>query len=69
MPRRSAEPLQRCTLNLFAGDFQELTDLYPDVTASVVVRKLVRDHIRKTKERSNAIARSVTTEIDLDGIA
>mgnify|MGYP003624174530 CR=1 FL=1 len=68
MPRKSNQPLQRVTLNLFEGDFTSMTDLYPDMTAGVAIRQLVRDHIKKVQERSNAIARDTPTEVNLNGI-
>lgn len=37
--------LQRHTLWLFSGDFDRLNDLYPDVSASEVIRLLVRKHV------------------------
>ena len=38
--------LQKHTLNLFAGDFDKLQRLYPDVGAAAVVRRLVQKHVQ-----------------------
>lgn len=46
MPRTiESEPLQKHILRLYEGDFDKLTSYYPEVTATVVIRKLVRRHI------------------------
>lgn len=46
MPRTiENEPLQRHLLSLYVGDFAKLQAYYPEVTATVIVRKLVRKHI------------------------
>lgn len=49
--RRSKEPLQKVTINLFVGDFQRLGELYPLVGATNVIRELVRTHLRKIDEQ------------------
>lgn len=41
------EPMQKHTLNLYAGDFTRLQELYPEMGASLLVRHLVRAHILK----------------------
>ena len=46
MLRKSDQPLQKHTLLLFEGDLDRLCDLHPEVPKSVVVRLLVRKHIR-----------------------
>lgn len=38
---------QRHTIILFRGDYEELAELYPDVAPAVMIRTIVRDHIRK----------------------
>lgn len=44
---REDENLTKHTLHLFEGDMKKLQDLYPDVGAAAVIRKLVRSHIDK----------------------
>lgn len=45
MTRKSEEPLQKHTLLLYEGDYERLQTMYPDVGASVVIRKVVRTFI------------------------
>lgn len=46
---KSDIPLHKHTLNLYEGDMEELQDLYPEVGGGLIVRKLVRAHLRKVK--------------------
>lgn len=39
------EELQKHTLNLYAGDYEELQSHYPDVGAGPVIRRLVRAYL------------------------
>lgn len=55
-------PLQKVTLNLFAGDFSRLQELFPDIGASVVVRKLVRNYITALDAKELAAPK---TEVNL----
>jgi len=41
--------LQKHTLHFFEGDFEELKNLYPSVSATIIIRTLVRRHIEKVK--------------------
>lgn len=41
--------LQKHTLNLFAGDYEELQSMYPDVGAGPIIRRLVRDFLAKVQ--------------------
>lgn len=43
------DPLQKHTLNLFEGDFEELQALFPDIGASAAIRQLVRNAILRAK--------------------
>lgn len=51
----SPEKLSKHTLNLYDGDFERLQDLYPDIGASVIIRKLVRERINKAQVDTSAI--------------
>ena len=42
---RDFAALQKHTLHLYEGDFDRLKDRYPEVGASVVIRKLVHKHL------------------------
>jgi len=48
MPKDKSD-LQKHTLHLFAGDFDELRSLFPDIEPSRVVRELVRTCIERKK--------------------
>lgn len=45
-------PLEKATLNFFKGDLAELRRLYSKAGASMIVRELVRNHIRKVHEEA-----------------
>jgi len=49
MALRSTEKLQKHTLNLYAGDFDELQNMFPEVGASVAIRTLVRNYIESKR--------------------
>lgn len=48
MPRAN-EPLQKHTLLLYAGDYEKLGDLYPEISAAVVLRKVVRNFLNSVE--------------------
>lgn len=56
------EQLQKVTLNLFAGDYRRLQELFPDVGAGVIVRRLVRNYITALDAKA---AEAPKTEINL----
>ncbi len=39
------DELQKHTLNLFEGDYEKLRELYPDIGAGAVIRRIVRRYI------------------------
>ena len=43
------EELQKHTLNLYKGDFEELAAIYPNVEPSKLIRELVRACINNAK--------------------
>lgn len=46
MPKK-ADNLQKHTLNLFSGDYDRLQQLFPDLGAGPVIRKIVREFIER----------------------
>lgn len=48
--------LQKHTLFLFAGDWQRLSELYPDVSTSLILRKIIRAHIAQIEKSSKVEA-------------
>jgi hypothetical protein len=59
--RRSDEDLQKHTLSLYEGDFVRLQELYPELGASLVIRRLVRKHIKDLDPK----AKTIKVEVDL----
>jgi hypothetical protein len=48
MPRTiETEPLQKHTLFLYEGDFARLASFFPELGASVAVRRIVRASLKK----------------------
>lgn len=62
MPKKSDEDLSKHTLRLFAGDYAELQQLYPEIGANVVIRKIVRDFLTRIKSTSSS---NVKAEVKL----
>lgn len=51
MRRREDRAITKHTLNLYAGDYAELQNLYSSrVGAAKIIRDIVHAHIRKVKE-------------------
>jgi len=48
---KSHEELQKHTLNLYAGDYEEIQSLYPDVGAAVVIRRLIRQFLDQIRAK------------------
>ena len=47
--------LQKCTMNLFKGDYAKLQELYPDTGAATIIRRIIRgfiEQIEKTGEKA-----------------
>lgn len=66
MPRQSSkEPLRKHTLFLFDGDFDRLNELYPEVTASVMIRTIVRRFLNKVDPEVDS-TQLPKLEVDID---
>ena len=63
MPKKENEELTRHSLFLFAGDFDKLKELYPDVGAAFMVRRIIRQYILKIE--SKVEGETPETEIDI----
>jgi len=42
------EPMSKHTLHLYEGDYERLRELYPELGAAIIIRRLIRKHIRDT---------------------
>ena len=57
MHKPPPEELQKHTLNLWRGDYQRLRELFPDLGAGYVIRKVVRNYILRVEaDRSHVMA-------------
>lgn len=56
MPRKSEEPLRKERLNLFAGDFEKMGILFPQLGAGPAIRILVRNFIRRSEATATKAA-------------
>lgn len=53
MPER--ELVHKHTINLYEGDFERLQEMYPELGAGIVVRKLVRKHLHSIEQNLTPI--------------
>lgn len=63
MARKAEDQLHKHTMNFFAGDIEKIADLYPDVGASVIIRRLVRDFVERVSAQNASAV--VKTEVKL----
>lgn len=52
MARKSEEDLTKHTLNLFSGDYATIQNLYPDIGASPIIRRIIRQFIVQAESKS-----------------
>lgn len=45
MPLKENENVEKHTLCLYEGDFKRLSEIYPGISVSLIIRKLVRKHL------------------------
>lgn len=55
--------LYKHTLNLYAGDYAKIQDLFPNVGAGAVIRRIVREFVEKVE--AGAKSSVVNTEVKL----
>lgn len=64
MARKDSQgDIHKHTLNLYAGDYEKIRDLYPDIGAGAVIRRLVRDYIEKIEAGSESAAVKVEVRL------
>lgn len=56
------EDLTKHTLNLFRGDYEKLAELYPDVGAAPVIRRIIRNYLKSLDQPNKALP---STEVNL----
>lgn len=47
---REDDNIQKHTLNLYAGDYKEIQEMFPDIGAGVVIRKIVRKFVQDNRK-------------------
>lgn len=47
MAKKAEENLSKHTLNLYEGDYSRIQELYPEMGAGAIIRRLVRDFITR----------------------
>ena len=61
---REGAELHKHTLNLYQGDYAKIQELFPDIGAGVVIRKVVRNYV-ETIEAKTAVALPKTSQMEL----
>lgn len=62
-------PLQKVTVKLFEGDFQEMAGLYPKTGANKIIRELIHRHIAVAKEMAQKqVGALAQLDIDLSDV-
>jgi hypothetical protein len=59
----SKADLSKHTLNLFPGDYAKLQDLYPDIGAATIIRRIVRKFLDQIEEKGEAVDAEITVEL------
>jgi len=65
MPKRNEQPLTKHTLNLYEGDYERVQDLYPDIGAAVIIRKVLRRFIEGIEAQATSAAEIPDMEIKI----
>lgn len=61
MPKNS--DITKHTMNLFSGDYAKLQDLYPDIGAATIIRRIVRAFITQIEEKGTDVAAEIHVEL------
>lgn len=66
---RTTEPLTRRNFMLFEGDYEKLQRIYPNVSASAIVRQLIRTVITRHEIAAQKTQTPLEIEVPEDVIA
>jgi hypothetical protein len=55
--------LSKHTMNLYPGDYAKLQDLYPDIGAATIIRRIVRAFITQIEEKGTDVAAEIHVEL------
>lgn len=64
MRKRESHPIRKHTLNLYEGDFERLTVLFPKAGAGKIIRTLVRKFVTQVEEQAQQNATPSPIEIE-----
>lgn len=62
-PAKYVEQLQKHTLLLYEGEYHRLQEYYPEMGAAIVVRKLVRKHLKELDKQHESKTPVMEVEI------
>lgn len=54
-----SDTLTKHTLNLYNGDYAQLQDLYPDIGAGPIIRRLIRKHLEAMEIKSEPVSAKI----------
>lgn len=49
------DDLQKHTLNLHRGDYQRIQELFPDIGAAVIIRRIVRKFLKQVETEGESV--------------
>lgn len=61
--KKAERPLSKVTINLFEGDMEKLQDLYPDVGASAIIRRLIEQYLKQVEGSGGRLNAEVEIKI------
>lgn len=64
MRKRETHPVRKHTLNLYEGDFERLTVLFPKAGAGKIIRTLVRKFVTQVEDAAQQSSTPAPIEID-----
>lgn len=59
----SKAELSKHTLNLFPGDYAKLQELYPDIGAATIIRRVIRRFIEQIEESGTSPVAPISSDI------
>lgn len=63
MARKAEDDLQKHTMSFFRGDYAKVQELFPDIGAGPVIRRIVREFVEKVEAGTKSSV--VETEVKL----
>lgn len=63
MAQKAEDELTKHTLHLFTGDYDKIRELFPDIGAAVIIRRIVRQYVERVEAQPKAATPDVTVQI------